>query len=302
MKASSYFDQMPRVSVGMCAYNEEANVRRSLESITLQALRGFELIEIIVVSSASTDRTDDIVKEYSSLDGRVRLIIQKKREGKTSAVNLFMSKAAGDILVLVNADNTLTQGSLQSLLEPFNDSRVGVAGGHPIPVNSKETLIGFAINMLWEMHHQLSLSHPKVGELIAFRNVGVMIPAGTSTDEDAIRMNLEGRGYRTVYAPNALVMNKGPTTLSDFWKQRTRVNIGEQYMKRRFDYDTPTWNLGFIISAMKEVLKNNWKHPVKAFLSIGLEVLSRTYATIYVKLDRGDKSVWEMVQTSKDVK
>jgi cellulose synthase/poly-beta-1,6-N-acetylglucosamine synthase-like glycosyltransferase len=293
---------MLAVSVGVCAYNEEANIHRSLESISSQSLDGFALTEIIVISSASTDRTDEIIEKYKSIDKRVRLISQKRREGKTSAVNLFISSASGDILVLVNADNNLKQGSLQSLLLPFKDPKVGVTGGHPIPVNSKDSFIGFAVNMIWEMHHCLSLKYPKVGELIAFRNENVSIPSGTSTDEDAIRMNLEKKGFKTVYAPNALVMNKGPTTLEDFWKQRVRVNIGERYMKRRFNYDIPTWNVSFLIMAMKEVLKENKRHLGKAIVAVTLEAFSRLYATLYVRLDKGDKAVWDTVRTSKDVR
>ncbi len=292
---------MTTVSVGVCAYNEEANIQRSLESISSQVLDGFDLKEIIVVSSASTDSTDEIVEKYGDIDGRVRLIVQKKREGKTSAVNLFIASASGDILVLVNADNTLKPGSLQSLLLPFKDPRVGVVGGHPIPVNSKDTTIGFAVNMLWEMHHELSLVYPKVGELIAFRREGVSIPSGTSTDEDAIRMNLERRGFTTSYAPNALVINKGPTTVQDFWKQRVRVNIGEKYMKKRFDFSIPTWNPQFVLSALGVVLKNNRDNLGKAAVAMGLEGMIRLYATLYVMMDKGDIALWEMVQTSKDV-
>ncbi len=86
---------MISVSVGVCAYNEENNIGYALESVTSQALDGFSLQEIIVVSSASTDRTDDIVRDHSTKDGRVRLIAQEQRKGKTSAVNLFMSQAEG---------------------------------------------------------------------------------------------------------------------------------------------------------------------------------------------------------------
>ena len=63
-----------------------------------------------MVSSGSTDATDDIVREYGSKDPRMRFLRQEKREGKNSAVNAFMAIAEGGILVMVNADNNLGDG------------------------------------------------------------------------------------------------------------------------------------------------------------------------------------------------
>ena len=205
---------MPAVSIGVCAYNEEKNIRHTLDSLLAQTVRGSSIEEIIVVSSGSTDATDDIVKEYGSKDDRIRLLRQEKREGKNSAVNAFMAIAKGEILVIVNADNNLAQGALDKLVSRFSDPKVGVVGGRPMPVNRKDTIAGFAVHMLWDMHHRLSLIYPKVGEAIAFRNMHIQIPTGMQSDEDLVRMDLEKRGYRTEYEPEAIVINKGPETVS----------------------------------------------------------------------------------------
>ncbi len=290
---------MRTVSVGVCAYNEENNIGRSLKSILSQELSNASLLEVIVISSASTDRTDEVVGEFVARDSRVRLLVQPKREGKISAVNLFMSMAKGDILALVNADNNLAPGALGALIALFDDPEVGAAGGRPVPVNSKDTTIGFAVHMLWAMHHRLSLLHPKIGEFIAFRNAGLQIPQGQSSDEDYIRMELERRGYRTAYAPDAVVINKGPETLEDFWEQRVRVNIGEQYLKRRFDYQVPTWNMRFLFPALVGLLQDSRGHLGKAAVAMVLELTARVYASVYVTLDKGDKTVWSMVSSTK---
>jgi biofilm PGA synthesis N-glycosyltransferase PgaC len=292
---------MPAVSIGVCAYNEEKNIRHTLESILSQAVRGDVLEEIIVVSSGSTDGTDSIVLDFASKDGRIRLLRQEKREGKNSAVNAFMTSAKGDILVLVNADNNLAGGALDLLVSHFTDPKVGVVGGRPMPVNRRDTIAGFAVHMLWDMHHRLSLIYPKVGEAIAFRNMHIQIPTGMQSDEDLIRMDLEKRGYRTEYEPNAIVVNKGPETVRDYWKQRTRVNIGERYMKRLFDFDIPTWDSRFLFQAYLGFLKDNSRHLTRMSAAMVMEMLARVYASIYVKLDKGDKVLWSMVESTKSV-
>lgn len=292
---------MPSVSIGVCAYNEERNIRHTLDSILVQRIQGGSVGEIIVVSSGSTDRTDSIVLEYGSRDGRVHLLRQEKREGKNSAVNAFMASANGDILVLVNADNNLAEGALERLVSHFTDPKVGVVGGRPMPVNRKDTLAGFAVHMLWDMHHRLSLIYPKVGEAIAFRNLHIQIPTGMQSDEDLVRMDLEKRGYRTEYEPEAFVINKGPETVGDYWKQRTRVNIGERYMKRLFDFDIPTWDSRYLFQAYLGFLKDNSSQIVRMTVAIVMEMLARAYASIYVKLDKGDKVMWSMVESTKNV-
>ncbi|QLH75034.1 MAG: glycosyltransferase [Methanomassiliicoccales archaeon] len=290
-----------KVSVGICAYNEARNIARSIRSVLGQNLEGAELIEVLVISSGSTDGTDEIVQQISKEDVRVRLIRQERREGKNSAVNEFMRSAKGDILALVNADNIVEEGSLDALVRPFSDPSVGVAGGHPIPVNPKKKVVGFAVHMLWDMHHRLSLIYPKVGEMMAFRNLRIQIPTGMQSDEDLIRMELEKRGLRTVYVAEATVINKGPETVHDYLKQRTRVNIGERYMKKWYDYDIPTWNKNFLFSAIQGFIRENRKDVWKMFFAIGLELFARYFASLHVALDRGDRPVWNMVETTKQV-
>jgi biofilm PGA synthesis N-glycosyltransferase PgaC len=291
---------MLTVSIGVCAYNEERNIRACLDSIMQQSSR-FPIQEILVVSSGSNDGTDGIVRQFEGRDGRFRLLRQERREGKNSAINEFLKQAKGDILVLVNADNRLEEGSLRYLLEPFEDEAVGVSGGHPVPVNSKDSTIGFAVHMLWEMHHRISLVHPKIGELMAFRRLDKALPTTSQSDEDLIRIELEKRGLHGVYVAEAVVFNKGPTTVADFWKQRTRVNIGEKYLKRWFDYQVPTWNRRLLFTAMLGFLGDNARHPFRMAIAIGLEALARIYSSLYVALDKGDRAVWNQVSSTKDL-
>ena len=288
------------VSIGVCAYNEGRNIRRTLESILVQQT-AMPMGEVLVVSSGSTDDTDAIVQEIATRDGRVRLLRQETREGKNSAVNLFMAEAKGEVLVLVNADNILKEGCLEALLAHFKDDEVGVVGAHPLPVNSTDTVAGFAVNMLWDMHHKLAMIHPKVGEVIAFRNQHMQIPVGMQSDEDLIRMQLEAKGLRTEYEGAAHVINKGPSNVKDYIKQRTRVNIGERYMKRWFDYDIPTWDKRYLFQAYISFLKENVRHPFLILAAMSLEAYARGYATVHVMMDKGDRPVWSMVDSTKKV-
>ncbi|MDQ1336827.1 MAG: hypothetical protein QG552_3777 [Thermodesulfobacteriota bacterium] len=156
------------LSVGIMAYNEERGIGRLLDALLKEAFVHARLKEIVVVASGCTDRTEAIVRDFMKQDPHIRLMSQNRREGKASAINLFLSIASGDICVLESADTRPEAGAIDKLVAPFAFSGVGMTGGRPIPVNPTDTFIGYAVNLMWSLHHAISLTNPKLGELIAF--------------------------------------------------------------------------------------------------------------------------------------
>ena len=271
-----------KITVGICAYNEEKNIERSIRSVYEQDADGIVINEVIVISSGSNDGTNEIVKNMLSKYDNLKLLSQEKREGKNSAINYLLDNKDTEIVVLLNADNAFgNNSSLNNLIKPFSDPKVGIVGGHPVPTNNPNSIVGFASQMLWSMHHHLSMIYPKIGELVAFRDIGTHLPLHSQSDEDIIRMKLEEAGYVGAYASDALILNRGPETIKDFVKQRTRVNIGERYMKKDYGYAIPTWNHRLLINAMFGSIKDMGFHPIKMLSTVTLELISRLRAIAY---------------------
>ena len=111
--------------MGITAHNEEANIGKLLECILQQRLRTTILTEIIVVISGCADNTEEVVGEYMIRDARITLLVQEHREGKASAMNLFMEKANEDVLILSSADLQPAPDSLELLVSPFADPELG---------------------------------------------------------------------------------------------------------------------------------------------------------------------------------
>src|SRR5437660_5321501 len=80
----------PMVSVIITAYNEERDLAAKLEN-TLSLDYPPELLEVIVASDASSDRTDEIARQFASRG--VRLYRQRERLGKTTAQNSAVERA-----------------------------------------------------------------------------------------------------------------------------------------------------------------------------------------------------------------
>ena len=81
-------DFEPTISVIVTAFNEERDLAAKLENtLTLDYPR--ELLEIIVASDCSTDRTDEIARIFA--ERGVRLLRQPQRLGKTAAQNMAVA-------------------------------------------------------------------------------------------------------------------------------------------------------------------------------------------------------------------
>jgi cellulose synthase/poly-beta-1,6-N-acetylglucosamine synthase-like glycosyltransferase len=288
-------------SIGIMAYNEEANIGRTLEAVVSQRTAKVTPTEIVVVASGCTDRTESIVQDWARRDQRIRLMVQPRREGKSSAINQFLPQAREKIVVLCGADLLPQADALEELVAPFADPAVGVTAGRPVPVNDPGTFMGFAAHLLWDLHHQVNLRSFKAGELIAFRKIFERIPFHTSGDEARVESIIRGQGYEARYVPTAVVHNKGPLTVGDFLRQRRRIYTGHLTLRNTLGYTVSTmsgWKiLGILLRNLDWRLRPFlWTWGVAALEAYGRFLGSRDYKK------RRDHSVWEIAETTKDLK
>lgn len=288
-----------KCDVGIMAYNEEANIGRLLSILLKQKLTKATIREIVVVTSGCTDRTESIVKEFIKEDKRVRLLTQEKREGKASAINIFLKKTKGDICILVGGDILPREDTLENLVTKFSNHRVGMIGGHPIPKNDPKTFIGFTAHLLWELHHKLSLKYPKCGEIVAFLNIVDKIPQDTPVDEVSIEQIITTKGYKLEYASNAIVYNKGPEELREFLGQRRRNYSGHLFVKQMFGYEASTMKGEKIFILLLGDIRPNLKEIVWTIAVIILEIWGRILGTYDFYIKKKNPYIWEIAKTTK---
>jgi len=116
----------PRVSVIITAYNEELDLGAKLEN-TLDLSYPPELLEVIVASDCSTDRTDEIARTFSHRG--VKLVRQSSRAGKTAAQNAAVREATGEIIVFSDATSKYDASVLRAIVPNFADASVGCVAG-----------------------------------------------------------------------------------------------------------------------------------------------------------------------------
>ena len=290
-------------SVGIMAYNEEANIRRTVEAILQQQAPSVHIREVIVVASGCTDNTIPILTDIARDESRIRLCIQEKREGKASAINVFLKQALSPVVMLIGADVIPESTAIEDLCAPFADPSIGMVGGRPIPVNDAATFMGHAVHLLWRLHDYMARAQPKLGEVIAFRNVISGIPADSSVDEISIQALISQLGYQLIYEPSCVVYNKGPLTLRDFLKQRRRIFAGHLQVRERQNYAASTMKVLPIARQLIACRDFAFSTPQQAFWSVGtvfLEGIARLQG-YYDYQRKHEHQVWQMVNSTKDL-
>lgn len=287
------------------AYNEEANIGKLLQALLQQKITCCRLQQIVVVASGCTDGTVTIAKDYAERNPKIMVLVQEQREGKASAINMFLRHAReSDVIVLESADTLPADDmTIEYLVQPLIEkSEVGMTGAHPVPIDASDHFLGFVVNLQWKMHHRISLLFPKLGEMVAFRNVLPEIPADTAVDEACIEALIEPRGYSLEYVSEAIIYNKGPDTIKDFLKQRRRIAAGHHHLHQTQQYAVSTLNLVHILTALFHEMVWSPKYLLWTLGAIALEIYGRFLGIFDFYIKKKNPFRWDIAATTKELK
>lgn len=227
-----HLDRTRGVTIVVPAFNEAAGIEEALQSF-LDTRHAGEM-EIVVVDDGSTDDTAAIVERLAL--PRTRLIRQVNA-GKAAALNTGILAASYDIVVLVDADTVFESTTLERLLAPLRDPKVGAVSGNPRVANRgrivtklqhAEYLLGSSLER--RMQGQLGVMWCVPGAVGAFRRSALdevgMISTDTLAEDTDLTIALRSRGWKVVYAPAANAYTEAPATWKGLWKQRVRWSYG----------------------------------------------------------------------------
>lgn len=125
--------EWPLVTVTVPVFNEVRQVRGLIESL-LQLDYPRDRLHVLIVSDASDDGTDDIVREFAQQG--VELLRMPVRRGKTASEQGAYTRLRGEIIINTDASIRLHASSIKPLVRALQDPSVGVASGRDISVGN----------------------------------------------------------------------------------------------------------------------------------------------------------------------
>lgn len=295
------------LSIGIPAYNEEANIESLIKGLLNQKQDNFNLLEIIICSDGSTDSTVRIAR--SIVDSRIRVIDNSDRQGQSYRQNqIFDSIAEGsDIVVLINAD--VLPGNdefLKEMVAPYYQNELGIVGclGDPAkPTSFFEKVLFWSVSVKDEVeiaYNQQDNAYLCRGSARAFsRNLVRVLRWPHITGEDVFSyIKARELGFKFYFQPNARLSYKLPNNFKDYFKQSSRYQNSGNVMSQHFSKDTIRDAFALPVpSIILVAFKHALLHPILATAYMFTLVASAILAKFY----KHTSPTWDISKSSKSL-
>ena len=229
-----------RVSIVIPCLNAAATLGAQLEALTRQTWRG--KIEILVGDNGSTDGSVELIESYRDRLPELRILPAADRSGPAHAKNVAAAAATGDVLLFCDADDEVADGWIDGLVSELHDHEAA-ASRHEI-----ERLNGQQSRRLHgdpaQQHGLPGYTNPPFLDHAGGCGLGVrrdVFEALGGFDESYVALEdtdfcwrLQLAGHRLVFAPDAVVHVRFPSTLAGAFHQAARYGRYNVYIYTRY--------------------------------------------------------------------
>ncbi|MEV8307287.1 glycosyltransferase [Streptomyces flavidovirens] len=146
----------PRVSVICPTYNRGKAILPTLESVRAQTMRDWEML---VVSDASDDDTDEVISSLAVQDRRIRLLRTERFGSQSGPTNAALRETSGEFIAYLDHDDHWEPDHLLRLREAFDDgARFVATRARKLNAAGQVTATAHPLSMCW--HPELQLMSP----------------------------------------------------------------------------------------------------------------------------------------------
>ena len=222
----------PYVTILVPAYNEQAVIARTLESLVNL---NYEKKEIIVIDDGSVDLTPSIASWYKKYGIK---LLRKPNGGKASALNYGILFSKGEFLIMIDSDSMVTRGAVREIISSLTEdpNTVAVAGNVKV-LNSRSFLTRIqeleytmAINTIRRAFSLFGSVMIIPGAFGAFRKSEVVSVGGfdkdTMTEDFDLTVKLLKTKGTVTSTNSGAVYTEVPSTWRSLYAQRLRWNTG----------------------------------------------------------------------------
>ncbi len=249
-------------SVVLAAYNEEAVIARTLQTVLAS---DYPVREIIVVDDGSSDGTATAVRrvQRSADPSGLIVLVQQENTGKARALNHGLTRASGDVVVTLDADTIVAPDTITNLVRHFaidTSGRLGAVAGVVRVGNRRRNLLTrwqaleYITQIGLERSAQDALGAISIipGACAAWRTAAILEAGGysdaTLAEDCDLALTLHQRGWRVTQDDEAVALTEAPENVDDLLKQRVRWTYGTlqaMYKNRRIMFRARYGALGW---------------------------------------------------------
>ena len=253
-------DQLPDVTLMICAYNEEDIVHEKMENIR-QIDYPKEKFCIMWVTDGSSDGSNDLLRQYPE----VTLVYSPERRGKAAAMQHGLKENKAGIVVFTDANTMLNANSIREIVRQFIKPGVScVSGEKRVAARTDGQIAAEGEGLYWKYESTLKRWDSELysamgaaGELFAVRMADYReAPSNALLDDFMMSMLIVKDGHRIAYTSEAYAMEYGSADMHEESKRKRRIAAGGLQS---------IWWL--------RSLMNPFRYPVVSFLFISHRVL-----------------------------
>ena len=217
----------PHISLLISAYNEEENIEEKIRN-SIELNYPSDLIEIIVISDGSEDKTDAIVGKYANRG--VLLHHYDGRIGKTACLNKTIPLTKGDIIIFSDANSLYDKDAASRLISKFEDKNTGFVSGHTkyIITDSESDLASIGIYAKIEvltkkLETKIGSCVGADGAMFAIRKELYKPLKGYDINDFVIPLNIIEQGFKGVFEEKAFCFEKTARDKKGEFNRQVRI-------------------------------------------------------------------------------
>lgn len=294
------------VTIGIPAYNEEANIKNLLLSLLRQNTNNLILEEIIVVSDGSIDRTVKYAKSISKKDKRIKVVDRENRVGDRLIKNEILELANSDILIMLDADVLpVNKVFIEKIVKPIRyNSDISLVGAEtiPLPANSFfEKVIANSHMFKKSIYCKINngdtvyLCHGRARAFSKKLYKNLKFPA--DCPEDAFSyLFAKKHGYKFAYTTAAKTWFRAASDINERKSQSEAFLLGikrlENYFPKSFlkeEFSIPK------IIVLKSIGKSLLKQPIMTLTYVAWLV----YIHLFLSSNMSKADKWQIATTTK---
>ncbi len=238
-------DKLPSVSILIPARNEEKVIGKLIHSL-LNLKYPEEKLEIIVINDGSSDRTEEIVREFARMDRRIKILNIPEEEsgrGKGEALNRGLKVSKNDVIAVYDADNIPEPESLYKLCGALiSQKNLAACVGKFRAYNKEKNLLTKLINIesivfQWIIQAGrwffMKISFIPGTNFVVWKSIIEDLGGwdkNALTEDSELTFRIYEKGYRIKFLPVVASWEQEPEKLGTWFRQRTRWAMGNSYI------------------------------------------------------------------------